>query len=705
MINLEILFEKSGEEFYEIMKQKAEKQNKEVKFKPKLFYKLLTLDPTALHGEGLNFGYQKIKNVGKYTNWILNKYKEGDEAIESLYDKLITYSNPSYKKYFVGFEDINKFKTYKDFVDYISEKEKEHKLIGEVENDSKKGIHKIVLDNDEWLVVALWDNKATHYWGENTVWCVSSLPSRYWDSYKNEYDEYIENYDLKDGKPPLYYYIANKEEIQRTYEENFLENHRTRENNNFRYLLFPYREGESEFNNGYNEAVKTTNTTIRIPELVDYQLSFYENGEQIKEYLKNEEKKFNNDDFYEKFHEFCKNYSSNVSDLKKRVYEEVLFFSNDNIVIEFLKNGYKIPLALCVNSDYVDSDGYYDYYVMIDRGFYGLGDGCDLNNYFECLGYYNDKIKDMPFKGYFIDAYKLIEEADEELWKNVSFEEAFRNLYPEMPYKNNAPFEALAVMILTLQKNDTVETDAMGDDIYQAIRDAQESYLVKEFNKYLENHPLDFYIKYFPENNTSIDFNNSYILYDIEDSIENMRDYLENYDRDLFNTFQKLKKIDDILGEKGYNYKAYYKALFVLYGICTTKIYEEYSFANLPKDMNSEDSDSLYNKLLDEIYYYPITKSDIKNIAELYLEVLERYEDVNMGDGELDDPKKWFNDRYGIDTDDDTLKHWFSKVYELESAEFVKTLADTCEYYKNNKEKIFNTMKKIIQEGENKPND
>ena len=199
MINLEILFEKSGEEFYEIMKQKAEKQNKEVKFKPKLFYKLLTLDPTALHGEGLNFGYQKIKNVGKYTNWILNKYKEGDEAIESLYDKLITYSNPSYKKYFVGFEDINKFKTYKDFVDYISEKEKEHKLIGEVENDSKKGIHKIVLDNDEWLVVALWDNKATHYWGENTVWCVSSLPSRYWDSYKNEYDEYIENYDLKDG--------------------------------------------------------------------------------------------------------------------------------------------------------------------------------------------------------------------------------------------------------------------------------------------------------------------------------------------------------------------------------------------------------------------------------------------------------------------------------------------------------------------------
>ena len=124
--------------------------------------------------------------------------------------------------------------------------------------------------------------------------------------------------------------------------------------------------------------------------------------------------------------------------------------------------------------------------------------------------------------------------------------------------------------------------------------------------------------------------------------------------------------------------------------------------------MNSEDSDSLYNifnKLLDEIYYYPITKSDIKNIAELYLEVLERYEDVNMGDGELDDPKNWFNDRYGIGTDDDTLKHWFNKVYELESAEFVKTLADTCEYYKNNKEKIFNTMKKIIQEGENKPND
>jgi len=333
MINIETLFEKSGEEFYEFMQQKAEKQNKET-IDEETFLQLANLDPTAIKDfsnvdEENNF---YIKNVGKYTKWILNKYNNQSEDILDDLSIALEIYHKFKKQYFTGFEDINKFKTYDDLIDlakYVNDKfdltEKPP-----YEDNNKKGKYSIIRDDEKWFIVALWDNKATHYWGKDTEWCIASYPSEFWKNYQKIYNNFIESYYTSSYKfnPPLFYYIVDKKEMQKIDEEinekNFLENHRKLDNNDFRYLLFPYN---GEMKDGYNDDVSEELKRQMPDTMKDYY--YKEFAYRDKDYKEKVEK---NNKFIEDFQDknlelkqFFRKYKNYILDEElKKVYEDCI---------------------------------------------------------------------------------------------------------------------------------------------------------------------------------------------------------------------------------------------------------------------------------------------------------------------------------------------------------------------------------------------
>jgi hypothetical protein len=106
-----------------------------------------------------------------YTQWLIRMWinGNGDTLLEDLNrNQILTAYHRAKSKNLIKPEDkdINKFKNYRDFEKTIRSKYDINVLLGLEASAFEKGNYKVLLDNDDVIVVQLLDLKASEYWGE-----------------------------------------------------------------------------------------------------------------------------------------------------------------------------------------------------------------------------------------------------------------------------------------------------------------------------------------------------------------------------------------------------------------------------------------------------------------------------------------------------------------------------------------------------------
>lgn len=159
---------------------------------------LISLDPTS------------SKNyVGKYIEWILKRYKNGNIKEEdfNLVKNLLKIFYHSFNKIPLHKRDINKYASINDLYNLVKDYETQHLLSKKERKDEiKKGKDwKIIANDDEWLLIATYSYDAWCFWSKRNskVEVVAQLPHWCTAANKESYEEYTKGF-------PKYVFLNKK---------------------------------------------------------------------------------------------------------------------------------------------------------------------------------------------------------------------------------------------------------------------------------------------------------------------------------------------------------------------------------------------------------------------------------------------------------------------------------------------------------------
>jgi len=123
--------------------------------------------------------YKYIEKICKF--YLQNEdldFEELKSNIE-LFDKLSS-------KNLIDIKDINQFKTYSSFKEYLDSNSDKMSKSEETKLIKNKG-SEVVLNNDKYLVLLIKDEQAAIQYGSNTKWCISATDSKnYFKRYRKE---------------------------------------------------------------------------------------------------------------------------------------------------------------------------------------------------------------------------------------------------------------------------------------------------------------------------------------------------------------------------------------------------------------------------------------------------------------------------------------------------------------------------------------
>jgi putative chitinase len=147
----------------------------------------------------LGFIEEKDPTTNKeYTPWLARMYANGNLKLEDInrFDNLSSYHNAKRRnKLPPTTKDINSFKTYKQFEDFIEDNPELFNKEGDI--DQKEAIAKKVYEDSDVTVIIPENEAAACKYGRNTRWCTSATKGQ------NQFDVYN-----RDG--PLYIIIPKK---------------------------------------------------------------------------------------------------------------------------------------------------------------------------------------------------------------------------------------------------------------------------------------------------------------------------------------------------------------------------------------------------------------------------------------------------------------------------------------------------------------
>lgn len=170
------LLEASGEEIYQYYKND---------FTIPEFNNVLSNDPTSIvNKENKDEDIKKIKKVGQYSKWILDRVKNKSIKKEDTYKAFedLKLFNKIKNKLDISQRDINKYKTLNDLYDVIKPFEGE-KSKGEVTSEIKTKEAEKIFDNEKWTVIVPKTEKASCLYGANTRWCTAAEKNNMFEEY------------------------------------------------------------------------------------------------------------------------------------------------------------------------------------------------------------------------------------------------------------------------------------------------------------------------------------------------------------------------------------------------------------------------------------------------------------------------------------------------------------------------------------------
>ena len=147
----------------------------------------------------------------KYLLAICSFFVEDDAKIDhmkeyiEIYDKLL-------QRNLIKQKDINRFKSYGDFVNYVDMNKNNHSEREIKELTKTKGIE-VLIDNDDVWVARIDSYEASCIYGYRTKWCISMKHDRFnWDDFTHSYGVtfyFIINKTINDDDDPLYKMVVS----------------------------------------------------------------------------------------------------------------------------------------------------------------------------------------------------------------------------------------------------------------------------------------------------------------------------------------------------------------------------------------------------------------------------------------------------------------------------------------------------------------
>ena len=150
---------------------------------------------------------------GKYTEWLLNLYKNGKLKNEDLY-KATDYLEAFHKfKNKIKERDIRKYNSlaelYKTVKQFIDDPEQATSKSDEKRKIKDRGAEKVYEDNT-WLVIVPHTKEAAIYYGKGTQWCTAATSSHnYFGSYNKHGNLYI-NINKQNGQKYQFHFESKQ---------------------------------------------------------------------------------------------------------------------------------------------------------------------------------------------------------------------------------------------------------------------------------------------------------------------------------------------------------------------------------------------------------------------------------------------------------------------------------------------------------------